>query len=74
MAQPAGDPVLQHLGSLLWGQFALWPMNFHMPWTWPKNIYFFFLQLHLWHMEVPGIGVELELKLPAYYLHSQGNA
>ena len=26
----------------------------------------FFLQPHLWHMEVPGLGVDLELQLPAY--------
>ena len=25
-----------------------------------------FLGLHLWHMEVPSLGVELELQLPAY--------
>ena len=27
---------------------------------------FFFIWLHLWHMEVPGLQVELELKLLAY--------
>ena len=27
---------------------------------------FFFLGPHLWHMEVPWLGVELELELPAY--------
>ena len=27
---------------------------------------FFFLKLHLWHMEVPRLGVELELQLQAY--------
>ena len=26
---------------------------------------FFFLRLHLWHMEVPRLGVEPELQLPA---------
>ena len=31
-----------------------------------KFNFFFFLQLHLWHMEVPSLGVELELQLPAY--------
>ena len=25
-----------------------------------------FLGLHLWHMEVPRLGVQLELQLPAY--------
>ena len=28
--------------------------------------YFCFLGLHLWHMEVPSLGVQLELQLPAY--------
>ena len=27
---------------------------------------FFFLGMHLWHMEVPMLGVKLELQLPAY--------
>ena len=27
---------------------------------------FFFLQLHLQHVEFPGLGVKLELQLPAY--------
>ena len=31
-----------------------------------KDSFFFFLQLHLWHMGVPGPGVELELQLQAY--------
>ena len=32
------------------------------------NLFFFFLflQPHLWHMEVPGLGVELEFQLLAY--------
>ena len=29
-------------------------------------LFSFFLGLHLWHMEVPGIGVKSELQLPAY--------
>ena len=28
--------------------------------------FFFFLGLHLWHMEVPWLGVESELQLPAF--------
>ena len=28
--------------------------------------FFFFLGLHPWHMEVPRLGVKLELQLPAY--------
>ena len=27
---------------------------------------FFFLWAHLWHTEIPGLGVESELQLPAY--------
>ena len=27
---------------------------------------FFLLQPHLWHMEVPGLGVKSELQLPVY--------
>ena len=30
------------------------------------NIFFFFCLLHLWHMEVPRLGVYSELLLPAY--------
>ena len=28
--------------------------------------FFFFLGLHLWHIEVPWLGVKLELQLPTY--------
>ena len=28
--------------------------------------FFFFLGLHPWHMEVPWLGIKLELQLPAY--------
>ena len=31
-----------------------------------KLPFFSFLGPHLWHMEVPGLGVELELWLPSY--------
>ena len=31
-----------------------------------KKIFFSFLWLDLQHMEVPGLGVKLELQLPAY--------
>ena len=30
------------------------------------NFFFFFLQQHQWHMDVPRIGVESGLQLPAY--------
>ena len=33
---------------------------------WVFFFFCFFLELHLWHMEVPRLGVELELQLPAY--------
>ena len=36
-------------------------------------IYFCFLELHLWHMEVPRLRVESQLQLPAYG-HSHSNA
>ena len=29
-------------------------------------LFFVFLGLHLWHMEVPRLGIESELQLPAY--------
>ena len=33
----------------------------------PKvSFFFFFLGPHLQHMEIPGLGIELELQLPAY--------
>ena len=28
------------------------------------HFFIFFLELHLWYMEVPGLGVKLELQLP----------
>ena len=31
-----------------------------------KSYFFFFLGLHLWHIEVPRLGVKSELQLPAY--------
>ena len=30
------------------------------------SVLFCFLGLHVWHMEVPGLGAKLELQLPAY--------
>ena len=39
------------------------------PWfqfLWTPFFFFFFLGLHLWHMEVPGPGVKWELKLLTY--------
>ena len=32
----------------------------------PGFFFFFFLWPQLWHMEVSGLGVKLELQLPAY--------
>ena len=32
----------------------------------PINFLFFFFGPHLWHMEVPRLGAESELQLPAY--------
>ena len=33
--------------------------------------FFFFLGLHPWHIEVPRIGVELKLQLPAYIIATE---
>ena len=33
---------------------------------WGRLFVYCFLGLHPWYMEVPGLGVELELQLPAY--------
>ena len=30
------------------------------------QIFIFFLELHLWHVEVPRLGIKSELQLPAY--------
>ena len=30
------------------------------------SVIFFFLGPHLWHMEFPGLGIKLEVQLPAY--------
>ena len=66
---------LQQLESLLWCSFDPWPGDFHMAWVQEKKVFkynyhaskinndFFLLWLHLWHMEVSGLGVELELQL-----------
>ena len=55
---------------LLWCRFDHWPRNFCMLWAWPKiYLRFFslsFLGLHLWHMEIPGLGVESKLQPMAY--------
>ena len=34
--------------------------------TFLKTFFFFFLEPQVWHIEVPKLGVELELQLPAY--------
>ena len=41
----------------------LWPH--HRP-SIATNFLVFFLGLHLWHIETPRLGVELDLQLPAY--------
>ena len=44
-----------------------WMYSFYMPSVTNNLIFFsFFLQLHLQHMEVPGLEVKSELQLPAY--------
>ena len=57
--------------SLLWLEFCPRSENFCMLWVWQKKkfvficLFVYFLGLHLWHVEVPRLGVELELQLPA---------
>ena len=34
-------------------------------------LFFVFVGMHLWHMEVPRLGVKLELQLPAYTTATQ---
>ena len=64
MAQQLKDLAL----SLLWHGFDPWPGNFCVPWVWPQQNFFFglFLGPHPRHMEVPRLGIDLELWLPAY--------
>ena len=52
-------------------QRRYWVLNLlsHEGTPWLVSLYFIFLSflgLHLWHMEIPRLGVELELRLPAY--------
>ena len=55
--------------------FSLWIMEARAPFFAPllewfscfiMKYVFCFLELHLWHVEIPRLGVELELQLPAY--------
>ena len=52
------------------GTFILVLQTPPIPFRQSRNSFFFlffcFLGPHMWHMEVPRIGVELELQLPAY--------
>ena len=46
--------------------FQLFITDLFSFWQFPKTFFFSFLQLHLCHMEVSELGVELELQLQAY--------
>lgn len=35
---PGGPAVKDSALPLLWVRFTPWPENFHMLWTWPKNL------------------------------------
>ena len=69
---------VQYLVSpLLWHESDLCPGDFYLPWVQPKKkkkdyYYYFFLGLHLRYMEIPRLGVKLELQLLAYS-HSHNN-
>ena len=41
-------------------------LSIHLVYVESYIIFFFFLGLHLWYMEVPRLGVESKLQLPAY--------
>ena len=68
MVHHVKDPVL----SLLWHRFGPWPRELlHAVDAAKKKkkrleFFIYFWGLHLRHMEVPRLGVELELHLPAY--------
>ena len=61
-------------GSQLRLRLFPWPRNLHMPHAAREKegfvlflfLFFCFLGLHPWHMELPRLGVESELQLPAY--------
>ena len=44
-------PETKEKSKLLWSLFLF---------------FFFFLDLHMWHMEIPNLGVKSELQLPGY--------
>ena len=53
------------------GNYLMFPWESFKQSIWCKIksddwLFFFFLRLHLWHMEVPTIGSESELQVPAY--------
>ena len=55
---PSNSPYYAYL-ALVWGVCYNW-------WTNMNILFFFFVQLNLRYMEVPRLGVELELQLLAY--------
>ena len=68
------QPLLLMLGIQIWSKQAnLLPLGNILFYTRHKDVliylfiyYFFFLGPYLWHMEVPRLGIKLELQLQAY--------
>ena len=56
------QPGYMLLGLNTWGSGWGWGSGVQDPFP----FFVSFLGLHLWHMEVPRLGVTLELQLPAY--------
>ena len=54
----------EHVPFVLLKQFILYIESINIPYSY--HIHLFFLGLHSRHMEVPKLGVESELQLPAY--------
>ena len=52
---------------MYWSLNIIQLLAFHSSKKGKANVFFFFFKgLHLWHMEVPGLGIKLELQLQAY--------
>ena len=55
-------PGIEPVSSWILVEFITAEPQWECLWT----LLFFLLWLQLWHMEIPGLGVELELQLQAY--------
>ena len=62
----------EHFSGCVEGWRLRWLVTPSLQYHRVSAIFFFFLSLHLWHMEVPGLGVKSELQLRPTFrsLHS----